>query len=113
MANQIGKSEVKYCIMLSSVMNSRDTIPIRPTTNQVLCPQNTHPYGDVSTIMPTFWRQTVWNSLAQDSTARYESRPGARQEDTNCCLELRRGTLRRVVFSTTLVRDSALHLAVV
>ena len=28
-------------VRFSDRANSRDTIPIRPTTNQVLCPQNT------------------------------------------------------------------------
>jgi len=34
--------------------NSRDTMPIRPTTNQVLCPQNNPQMaeGSLSSILP-------------------------------------------------------------
>ena len=41
----------------SCELNSRDTIPIRPTTNQVLCPQDTREKN-----------LAFWISLLQDLT---------------------------------------------
>jgi hypothetical protein len=36
--------------------NSRDTIPIRPAANQVLCPQNTKGYVKMGKMDLPLWR---------------------------------------------------------
>jgi len=37
-----GSVNTPFMVVVSLLLNSTDTIPIRPTTNHVLCPQYTH-----------------------------------------------------------------------
>jgi hypothetical protein len=51
-----------------------------------------HPHDDVSAILPTFCRQTVYHPLAQGSTARYKPEFSRRQGDAKSYLAALGGT---------------------